>query len=93
MTTTTAPTGTAPTGTGHGQMRWWVARDYLRPTRFGELGAEGIVWAVRPVLGQGADRRSIGGPTYFTSRLKALNFARAQARRIYGTPRNRKEHP
>lgn len=80
------------TAAAHGQLRWWVARDHLRPTPFGEPGIAGVVWAVRPVIGQGARRHAIAGATYFTDRLKALAFAHAQARRVYGTPRNRKDH-
>lgn len=88
MTTTTAPVGT-----GHGQQRWYVAREHLRPTRFGEPAIAGVVWAVRPITGRGRTRRIIGGPSYFTSRTKALAFAHRQARLTYGTPRNRKATP
>lgn len=84
---------TAPVGTLHGRMRWWVAREYLRPTMFGEYPTGGTVWAVRPVHGTGANRYPVGGPTLFASRNKALAFAHAQARRTYGTPLNRKDHP
>ncbi|WP_309129457.1 hypothetical protein [Microbacterium sp.] len=88
MTAPSTSTGNAP-----GQTRWWVARDYLRPTRFGEPALAGVVRAVRPVIGLGAARRHIGGPTYFTSRRKALAFAHAQARRTDGTHRPRKDRP
>lgn len=64
-------------------VRWWVAREHLRPTRFGER-TEGIVWAVSRVVGQGEERRKLpGGPTYFASRTKALTFAHREARRYY----------
>lgn len=83
---------TPPTGTAHGQVRWWVYREHLRPTRFGEPAIAGIVWAVRPVIGMGARRHAIAGPNYFATRTAALDFAHTKARRTYGTPRNRKDH-
>jgi hypothetical protein len=84
---------TAPAGTGHGEQRWLVRLEYLRPTRFGEEATSAAVWVVRPTFGRGAARYIIGGPTLFATRRKALAYAHAQARRTYGTPRNRKDIP
>lgn len=77
-------------GSAFGQLRWWVAPEYLRPTRFGEHRPT-LVWAVTPVHGRGARRQQVGGATYHATRNQALAYAHNQARRTYG-PRPRKDH-
>lgn len=64
--------------------RWWVAREHLRPTRFGEPPTAALLWAVRPALGRGK-RRILNGPaTYFPTQTQALNYAHRQAQLLYG---------
>ena len=74
---------TPAAGSAFGQLRWWVAPEYLRPTRFGET-RPALVWGVTPVQGRGADRRKVGGTTYHATRRQALRYAHYQARRTYG---------
>ena len=69
-----------PAASTEGQ-RWWVTREYFRPVMFGGRTVDAIVWAVYPVVGTGARRRSTGGPTYFATRSRALEYAHAQVRR------------
>lgn len=65
-------------------VRWWVARTYLRPVRFGERAADALVWAVTPVTGKGKDRTPVGQSSYYARRSQALDFAHREARRTYG---------
>jgi len=79
----------APKGTVDGTLRWFVHREYLRPTRLGEKRPT-VVWVVTPIVGgRGSLGIRYGSHTVCASRRDALRFAHRQAQRTYGPRKDR----